>query len=237
MITKKFKENKFMALMFIFNVLFIIILLIGRAFDKVSYYYLSKNYFTLWIIMFILNFRALMYIYNNHKVIPFVLTSIYIVILIVYLIFVPTVLKNEALNSHENLLTVMDIYGVNKYIIFEKTSELTNVEIEFLKEALEKIPEDSEYICAFNPKAIAWSYSFTGKLMTNSATETMSGQKRIECTFLTLKEMLLRADYAILLKHDVPYELTNTEAFENYDIIYETDLGIVAVNKSPDKSW
>lgn len=187
--------------------------------------------------MFILNFRAFMYLYKKHKILPFALTSIYILILIAYLIFVPTVLKNEELNSHENLLTVMDIYGVNKYTIIDKMPELTNSEIEFLKEALEEIPEGSEYICAFNAKAIAWSYPLTGELMKNRLTETEWGQTRIDYTFLTLKQMLLKADYAILLKHDYEYNLVNTEEFSNYKIIYETGLGIVAKNTKPDKSW
>ena len=187
--------------------------------------------------MFILNFRAFMYIYKKQKIVPSALTSVYIVILIAYIIFVPTELKNEDLNSHENIFTVMDIYGVNKYILFEETPDLTNAEIEFIKEALEIIPENSEYICASNSKAIAWSYPLTGELMKNRLTETVSGQTRIDYTYLTLKQMLLKADYAILLKHDYEYSLTNTEAFDNYEIVYETDLGILAVNTNPDKSW
>lgn len=146
-------------------------------------------------------------------------------------------LKNEDLNSHENILTVMDIYGVNNYVIFENKPELTNTEIEFLKQAMTKIPDNSEYICAFNAKAIAWTYPLTGELMQNRLTQTVSGQKRIDYTYYTLNEMLLKADYAILLKHDYEYYLTNTECFENYNIIYETDLGIVAKNANPDKSW
>ena len=94
-VVKKFKENKFMSMMFIFNVLFIIVLLIGRAFDRVSYYYLSKNYFTLWIIMFILNFRAFMYLYKKHKILPFALTGLYIVILIAYIIFCSNSIKKR----------------------------------------------------------------------------------------------------------------------------------------------
>ena len=236
-VIKKFKENKFMSMMFIFNVVFIIVLLIGRAFDRVSYYYLSKNYFTLWIIMFILNFRAFMYIYKKHKIVPFALTSVYIVILIAYIIFVPTELKNEDLNSHENIFTVMDIYGVNKYILLEETPDLTNAEIEFVKSALDIIPENAEYIIASNPKAIAWSYPLTGDLMEIKLTAIKSGQTKIDYTHISLKIMLLKADYAILLKHDYEYSLTNTEAFDNYEIVYETDLGILAVNTNPDKSW
>ena len=235
-VIRKFKENKFMSFMFIFNVIFIIILLIGRAFDRVSYYYLSKNYFTLWITMFILNFRALMYIYEKHKIIPFTLTGIYIAILVLYLIFVPTVLKNEKVNSHENLLTVMDIYGINKYVIFNKQPELTNKEIELIKTAIEIIPENSEFVFVSNAKAIAWSYPLTGKMIENKTTQNVWGQTRIDYTYLNLREMMLKADYAIVLKQDNSYYLTRTEYFNNYKILYETDLGCVAINTNPDKS-
>ena len=131
----------------------------------------------------------------------------------------------------------MDIYGVNKYILFEETPDLTNAEIEFVKSALDIIPENAEYIIASHSKAIAWSYPLTGELMKNKLTELKSGQTRIDYTHISLKIMLLKADYAILLKHDYEYSLTNTEAFDNYEIVYETDLGILAVNTYPDKSW
>ena len=48
--------------------------------------------------------------------------------------------------------------------------------------------------------------------------------------------MMLKADYAILLKQDREYRLTDTEYFDNYRILYETDLGCVAINTNPDKS-
>lgn len=235
-VIRKFKENKFISLLFIFNIIFIIILLIGRAFDRVSYYYLSKNYFTLWITMFILNFRALMYIHEKHKMTPFALTGIYIAILVLYLIFVPTKLKNENINSHENLLTVMDIYGVNKYIIFNKQPEITNEEIELIKKAIDIIPEKSEFVLVTNSKAIAWSYPLTGKIIENKLTQTVLGQTQIDYTYLTLREMLLKADYAILFKQDYSSLLTKTEYFNNYKIIYEENIGGIAINTKPDKS-
>ena len=173
--------------------------------------------------------------YEKHKIIPFTLTGIYIAILVLYLIFVPTVLKNEKVNSHENLLTVMDIYGINKYIIFNKQPELTNKEIELIKTAIEIIPENSEFVFVSNAKAIAWSYPLTGKMIENKMTQNLWGQTRIDYTYLTLREMMLKADYAILLKQDRVYRLTDTEYFDNYKILYETDLGCVAINTHPDK--
>ena len=62
------------------------------------------------------------------------------------------------------------------------------------------------------------------------------GQTRIDYTYLNLREMMLKADYAIVLKQDNSYYLTRTEYFNNYKILYETDLGCVAINTNPDKS-
>ena len=84
---------------------------------------------------------------------------------------------------------------------------------------------------------MAWSYPLTGELLENKLTKTKTGQTRIDYTHLTLEKTLARADYAIMLKHDHEYSLINSKIFNNYDIIYETDLGIVAVNNNPDKSW
>ena len=75
-----------------------------------------------------------------------------------------------------------------------------------------------------------------GKMIENKTTQNVWGQTRIDYTYLTLREMMLKADYAIVLKQDNSYYLTRTEYFNNYRILYETDLGCVAINTNPDKS-
>lgn len=51
-IVKKWKENKFAIMNMIFCIAFIELMLVGFLFGKVSIYYLSKNYFALWFILF-----------------------------------------------------------------------------------------------------------------------------------------------------------------------------------------
>lgn len=160
-IVKKFKENKLLSLLFILNVGYIILLIIGRAFDKVSYYYLSKNYFTLWIIMFILNYRALMYIYDKDKHIPYAVPLAYMALTLIYLISVPTDMKNEELNSHENAFTIMDIYGVNMDIIENHDIDLSHKEIELFSYAIDNLKGEDNYITLGDPEQIFWTYSFT----------------------------------------------------------------------------
>src|SRR5699024_8170862 len=107
-IFKKFKENTLLSLMFIFNILFILILYIGNKFEQVSYYYLAKNYFTLWILMFILNFRGFMYIYEQYKRLLYTLISIYILISVVYVAVWQVNISNEKIKEKESIFNIMD---------------------------------------------------------------------------------------------------------------------------------
>ena len=75
LIIKKWKENKFAIMNMIFCIGFIEILLFGFLIDKVSIYYLSKNYFALWFILFYLNYKGLVEIYKKNKKLPFAFTS------------------------------------------------------------------------------------------------------------------------------------------------------------------
>ncbi len=234
-IIRKFKENKFLSLLFIFNVIYIVMLLIGRQLDKVSYYYLSKNYFTLWIITFILNFRALMYIYEKNIQAPIIILTVYIGILILYLLIVPTVMVNEELSTRENPFTVMDIYGANANMMFEKERiELTNSEIEFIKQSLKKIDANNDCVLIANAQAKNWMYAFTGQICENDISVKYSGQTKINYLYATLPETLETAKYAIALKQVYAYKLTKFDVFDSYKIIYENDVGILAVNTNVD---
>ena len=113
-IWKNWKENKAVALMTIFNILFIILLFIGNKFDKVSDYYLSKNYFALSLFLFYLTYKGLLITYEKSRYIPSICIVAYIVILIITLLFGNTEITDEIKNIKENALQVTDIYVANK---------------------------------------------------------------------------------------------------------------------------
>lgn len=227
-VVKKFKENKFISLLFLFNVLYIVILLIGRFFDKVSYYYLSKNYFTLWIIMFILNFRALMYIFEKHKLAPILIVIIYIGILIEYLIFVPTKIINESISTRENIFTVMDIFGANKDIITEYSDiALTNEEIDFIKKSLNQIEANDDVVLLANSRAQAWMYPLSNQFIENVMTQKSSGQPKINFAYIYLKDSIKRAKYLIVLKNQPEKMYLENNEMETYIHIYENNVGIL----------
>ena len=205
-VIRKFKENKFLSILFIFNVLFIALLLVGRAFDKVSYYYLSKNYFTLWIIIFILNFRGLMYIFEKQENISVMLVTLYVGILIIYLVSVPTIMRNdEVVTSRENAFTVMDIYGANKDIIKNRSSDFLHTEIDLLKYANNKYDLADDYIIVGDVEQIHWTYVFLQNIQENEVTKKKSGQNKIDYTYLETKNMLKDSKYIICFTRTSQY--------------------------------
>ena len=221
-VIKKFKENKLLCLIFIFNILYIIVLLIGRSLEKVSYYYLSKNYFTLWIIIFILNFRALMYIYEKRKRIPFVIVGFYIALLVMYLITIPTHMKNEPVSTRENPITIMDIYGANKDIILNSSTEYTCSEIELLKYIMDNYDLENDYLIVGN---LEWGYSFTQHLASNEKTENKYGQNRFDATWLEYDNLIDSCKYIIYFNRTANYKLHKDKVFENAKVIYSNNVG------------
>ena len=216
-VIRKFKENKFLSILFIFNVLYIVVLLVGRALDKVSYYYLSKNYFTLWIIMFILNFRGLMYIFEKQENISVMLVTLYVGILIIYLVSVPTIMRNdEVVTSRENAFTVMDIYGANKDIIKNRSSDFLHTEIDLLKYANNKYDLADDYIIVGDVEQIHWTYVFLQNIQENEVTKKKSGQNKIDYTYLETKNMLKDSKYIICFTRTSQYR-RRREAIQNIE--------------------
>lgn len=221
-VIKKFKENKLLCLIFIFNILYIVVLLIGRAFDKVSYYYLSKNYFTLWIIIFILNFRALMYIYEKRKRVPFVIIGIYIALLAMYVITIPTHMENEPVSTRENSITIMDIYGANKDIILNSSTEYTYREIKLLKYIMNNYDLENDYLIVGN---LEWGYSFTQHIESNENTKNRHGQNRFDATCWEYDNLIDSSKYIIYFNRTANYKLHKEKVFENAKVIYSNDVG------------
>ena len=216
-VIRKFKENKFLSILFIFNVLYIVVLLVGRALDKVSYYYLSKNYFTLWIIIFILNFRGLMYIFEKQENISVMLVTLYVGILIIYLVSVPTIMRNdEVVTSRENAFTVMDIYGANKDIIKNRSSDFLHTEIDLLKYANNKYDLADDYIIVGDVEQIHWTYVFLQNIQENEVTKKKSGQNKIDYTYLETKNMLKDSKYIICFTRTSQYR-RRKEAIQNIE--------------------
>ena len=176
--------------------------------------------------MFILNFRGLMYLAEKQEILPIMLVVLYVGILAVYLISVPTVLeRGEKVSSRENIFTLMDIYGSNKYIIQDCEEDFNHSEIELLKHVLENYDLEDNYLIFGNPEQISWGYSFTRYIIENDETENRRGQNKFDVTFLEYDNLLNKAKYVIYFKYTLGYEYLNEELFENSTILYSNDVG------------
>lgn len=225
-IIKKFKENTLLSLMFIFNVIFIIILYIGNRFEQVSDYYLAKNYFTLWIIMFILNFRGFMYIYEQYKRLLYTLISIYILISVVYVAVWKVNISNENIkDSKESIFNIMDIYGANKEILLNHNVDLYNEEIEFFKNALEKYKLTDNYVLIAEPEQLMWIYAMTGFIKQNEVTENIPNQNKFNATIYEYIDLMENTDYVIYFKNTLVYDVYSRVIHRNARVIYEDEIG------------
>ena len=230
-VVKKFKENKLLSLLFILNVGYIILLLIGRAFDKVSYYYLSKNYFTLWIIMFILNYRALMYLYDKNKYITYLVPISYTILAFIYIISIPTTMKNEEITTRENVFRIMDIYGANTDMLINKDIDLYKDEIDLIKYVKNEMNLESDYLLVGDPQQIYWLYSFTQEIKENEVTINHGGQSKFNYVFLEYENLINNSKYIIYFNGTIGYEHYKEQIFKDGTIIYSNEIGGVVEKK------
>lgn len=224
-IARKFKENKFMSLLCILNILYIIVLLIGNKFDKVSDYYLSKNYFTLWIIMFILNYKALMYIYDKKKYVAAFIPIIYGVIMVICMCKTSLGIGNSEDSSSENILKVMDIYTFNTDFMINIPTDFTKEQIDFIKYIRKEINLEDNYLFVGEPEQIYWWYSFTEELKENDVTKKYGGYNKFNYVFWEYKNLINSSEYIIYLNNTLAYEIHKQLIWDNAEEIFSNSIG------------
>ena len=163
-IYNKRKERKlasFDIICFIFWGLFILLLILGIAWKKVSIYYTMKNYYILWMLMLYMNFISLMYIYEKNKKMPYILVFGYILLLIFSLIFIKVYVGPKEINKNENTMNFFEIYGFNKTTILERPEDFNLKEIDILKYAKENLDfENYEIEVMGETEQMLWAYDF-----------------------------------------------------------------------------
>ena len=219
---KQYKENRGTIIITYLAFLFIFILLIGYMFEKVSMYYLSKNYFALWLLLYYLAYKGLLILYEKKKIIPFALVTTYISAIIITLIFVDTNVPHGQVDRDENILQVADIYGANKTIL-ENENDLNLQEIELLKVANEIIPKESKFEVAGNIEQGFWTYALIRRI--NNDDDEHFGIEKLEYKMLELWKRIGNIDYCLYFNRGKYYQKWKKELLENAEIIYENDAG------------
>ena len=230
-----FKENKLrkeglLALLIAFVIGFIGILLIANKLAKVSIYYLSKNYFTLWIMLAFTNYKALVLIYEKNKYISRLFIYAYIFMLIVCSIFSSTIIEDSNRNKEETPLTVMQIFVANKTILSKKRPEYNQEELEIIKYAKNNLNFNTRIEIITDHQAYYWAYAllrYTDKdeLFNN---EEHRNQVLLEKKWFNLEEKIKNdkdLDYIIYFNKSSIYKYLKNELFVNAETIYTNEAG------------
>ncbi len=224
-IMKEWRENKFAILNMIFCIVFIELMLVGFLFGKVSIYYLSKNYFALWFILFYLNYKGLVELYKKYPKVSFGLVGFYSVLIVLNLLFVNTPLENRELNENERPTTVVEVFGANKTIIKDKKTDLYLGELEILKYFVDNISYDKKTEVVGDLEQGYWVYTLTGYVNNKDNVITGHGQSGLTKKMLQLRKGIKDADYIIYFNRTNRYKILEDEIHELGATIFENEYG------------
>ena len=224
----KTKENMFQLLCFAFCALFIELLVFGWMADKVSMYYLQKNYYALWFILFYLNYKGLVEIYKKHPKIVIELIVFYIILIVMNLAFVQNKIEPTVGNPYERITSVTEVYGVNKTILFSKPVDLYTDEIEIVKYFNDNISHEYKTEVVGNTEQCFWFYTLTRYINNKEGLYTNWGQRGLEEKYIALPKDILEADYIVYFNRAYSYSVLK-EKVENArnagEVIFENEAG------------
>jgi len=219
------RNNQFLGLLTLFTISFILFLLFGYKFEKVSMYYLSKNYFALWIVLFFCNYKGLILLSEKHKIFPRILIGWYTIIMILYTIFSNVIVGYYLINPYENIFSVMEVFGANKTIIFEKPIDLNQEELEILKHAKENLDFNSKIEIVADEQSNYWTYALLRYINEDSESKKYRGQKKLNVKMVLVPTKINEVDYIIYFNRTNMYKKCKFRLFINADIIYENEAG------------
>lgn len=211
-IKNKKKDN--LLIILIFELIFIISLAIGNSINWVSDYYFFKAYYLLWILMLLINFKALVTLIRKNELIKLIVYTIIIAYVIVLIIFVGKI---------DNSIYLYDIYKYNldnikKECILEN-SYLDVVEYYF--ENLEEYENDIYIIPGSSEGRNGWIYSLYQNIIYTFFDENIED---INDWIYNQKEK-----YIIYYKGDLDYEPNYED--ERYDVIFNNESGAILKRK------
>ena len=224
----KTKENMFQLLCFAFCALFIELLVFGWITDKVSMYYLQKNYYALWFVLFYLNYKGLVEIYKKHPKIVLELIVFYIILIIMNWAFVENKIEPIEGNPNERITSVTEVYGVNKTILFSKPVDLYTDELEIVKYFNDNISHEYKTEIVGNTEQCFWFYTLTRYINNKEELYTSKGQRGLEEKYMALPKDILEADYIVYFNRAYSYSVLK-EKVENArnagEVIFENESG------------
>lgn len=233
---KEKKEQKlFDELLLLSCLLWMLLLYIGYFNEKVSIYYLSKNYFVLWIILIYYNFKALIKIRDKNSYLPNLLVLMYIILIIIELFFSRVKMNgNETENKYENIFEVAQIFAANKNILEKQEIELNRKEMEILKYAKDNLDLNSHIEVVSDPKQYVWNYVFIRHIKEDDEIKYTGKHGLVQKVAIRLEKDLDNAEYIIYFKRSGSFRYFENRIFSNeYRIIFENEAGGIVKRGQP----
>ena len=226
LLLKRRKEDLFSFILLLLNILFIFVLIVGILNDKVSVYYMEKNYFPLWITMFYINYKALVCIPDNKAWISRSLIIVYTSLMIVYSAFVYTNVRER---DNEQIYKVMDIFAANKSILFDRPVELNQEEIEITLYAKNNLDYSKHIEVLTDDMKFYWVYVLMRHI--DPGSEGLNrGQVGLNIQLRNLKKNIQKADYLIYFTNRYYsniklYDKYKDTIFEGAEVVYQNSAG------------
>lgn len=225
-IIKDIREKRtidFSSMAVIITLGYIGLLVIGNHIGKVSDYYVTKNYFALFVLLWYINFKGIYYLYNKKKIIPYLLTGAYVIISIVsYFNFDIKKVENKLKDYKFNRLT--EIYNVNEFLINDSFYTFFAGEIELMKYAKDNLDKEKKIEVLGTEKQILWTYPLLDYYYDYPEMDKYQFQRQLTYKHKN-NEIIDNADYIICFYLSDFYRAYDKSKLENLEVIYENPFG------------
>ena len=230
-IIKEIREKKsidFSSIAVIFTLGYVILLVIGNIMDYVSDYYVTKNYFALWTLLWYINFKGLYYLYEKKKVIPYVITSVYIAVIIISSINFNI---KDAVNRLDDyrFTGIAEIYSVNERLTFGAGIDFYDKEMDIMKYARDNLDKSKKIELLGEEQQIIWAYELLDYYYLYPEMEEKWFQKKLTYKYMN-NEIIENADYIICFYRTEFYKEFDKSFLENKEVVYENEFGKIVKN-------
>jgi len=226
---KERKNIDFSTVAVVFTIGYIVLLLVRFYQGEASNYYVTKNYFALWVILWYIVFKGLVYLYEKKKMIPYIVLVVYIAILaFAYIKFYNTPIKNTLENYKP--VSVAEIYISNKVMIKQTACDYHIYELQLMEYVKNNLDKDKKIEMLGSEQQILWVYPLLDYYYYYPEMENFWFQHKLTYKHGN-KEIIENADYIICLYRSNFYNEYDESLLENKEVLYENVFGKVIKNK------
>ncbi len=226
---EKEKKSSFITTFAIVFVNYTVIVYFAMTKGIISTYFFYKLHFILWLILWVLFYKGSLAIAEKGKkgkgmVVTYM--SVY-VILLIFSLLTSNVKINKSSDTHEKITDVMDIYGINKTLIFRTGIDFYIDEIDILKQVKQNgiSLKDNNTLILANQRQEFWIWAilkYKYKENLYYATTKQDVEKWNNKTY----------EYLIYFKNSYAYQqLKETINLQEIEIIFENEKGAILKNK------